>query len=126
MDIRSLVKFSGERGLLGMAFHPNYASNGLFFVHYSGLSGETVLTRYSVSANPDFADPSSALVFLTESQPATNHNGGMISFREELGLTEQNDPRRRQPEPAPQRAALDLHSAAAEREFVGLTQPFEP
>lgn len=70
-----------ERGLLGLAFHPDYASNGLFYVHYTDLNGNTVLARYQVSStNPDQADPSSAVIILTQEQPFANHNGGTITF----------------------------------------------
>jgi glucose/arabinose dehydrogenase len=70
-----------ERGLLGLAFHPNYAENGQFFVHYNDRSGGTVIARYNVSAdNPDTADPASAAIIFTHPQPYPNHNGGQIEF----------------------------------------------
>ena len=89
LDIRDLVKGphnSGggytERGLLGLAFDPGFAQNGLFYVHYSEISsGDTVLARYRVSsADPDQADLASAVILLTADQPYSNHNGGMIAF----------------------------------------------
>lgn len=82
LDIRSKTFGSGERGLLGLAFHPNYAQNGYFFVYYTDRSGRSVVERYSVSTNnPDLADPNSAkLVFGPESQPYSNHNGGSLFF----------------------------------------------
>ena len=71
----------GERGLLGLAFHPAYASNGFFFVNYTDASGSTVVARYRVSAgDPNVADPGSARVVLTVSQPFPNHNGGHLAF----------------------------------------------
>ena len=72
----------GERGLLGLAFHPNYATNGYFYVNYTRAGdGATVIARYSVSAgNPNVADPSSAFVLLTIPQPFSNHNGGTLRF----------------------------------------------
>ncbi|RMD71445.1 MAG: cadherin, partial [Bacteroidetes bacterium] len=55
---------ANERGLLGLAFHPQYATNGWFFVNYTGSGGKTVVSRFSVSADPDLADPDSELVLL--------------------------------------------------------------
>ena len=83
LDIGSRVNNGGgERGLLGLAFHPNYASNGFFYVNYiaNGSPGDTVVARYSVTANPDIADPASESLVLTIAQPFTNHNGGMLAF----------------------------------------------
>jgi len=71
----------GERGLLGLAFHPNYAQNGLFYINYTttALPGSTVIARYSVSADPNIADPAGSVV-MTFAQPQENHNGGWIAF----------------------------------------------
>jgi len=70
-----------ERGLLGLAFHPNYAENGYFFINYTDTDGKTVVARYSVSAdNPNSADPNSAAIILTQNQPYPNHNGGHMDF----------------------------------------------
>jgi glucose/arabinose dehydrogenase len=70
----------GERGLLGLAFHPNYATNGYFYVNYTRAGdGATVIARYSVSANPDIAN-TAGTVLLTIAQPFSNHNGGTIKF----------------------------------------------
>lgn len=81
LDISSLINSAGnEQGLLSMAFHPNYASNGHFFVDYTDLSGDTVVARYSVSANPDIANAGSALILLSVAQDFTNHNGGQLQF----------------------------------------------
>jgi glucose/arabinose dehydrogenase len=71
----------GERGLLGLAFHPNYATNGYFYVNYTRAGdGATVIARYSVSANANIADASSGSVLLTIAQPFSNHNGGTLKF----------------------------------------------
>jgi glucose/arabinose dehydrogenase len=77
-----LVQNQGERGLLGLAFHPDYAQNRRFFVHYSAASdGDTTLAEYLTDANdPNVADPGSAYVFLSVAQPYANHNGGSIEF----------------------------------------------
>ncbi len=82
LDITSLVLFGGERGLLGLAFHPNYEQNGYFYVNYTRKEdGATVVARYRVSnTNPDLADPSSALSLLIVPQPYANHNGGCLQF----------------------------------------------
>jgi glucose/arabinose dehydrogenase len=81
LDIRSLVACCGERGLLGLAFHPRYETNGFFFVNYTDLSGDTVVARYSVSASdPNLADPNSAQIILQIDQPFPNHNGGQLQF----------------------------------------------
>ncbi|MEJ2758400.1 MAG: PQQ-dependent sugar dehydrogenase [Anaerolineales bacterium] len=81
LDIVSLVNSNDfERGLLGLAFHPNYAENGLFFVDYTDVDGNTVVARYQVSDDPNAADPNSAVVLLNINQPYANHNGGMLAF----------------------------------------------
>lgn len=81
LDISDRVGSSGsEQGLLGLAFHPGYADNGLFFVNYTDLAGNTVISRFSVTAEPDQANPDSELVLLTLEQPASNHNGGHLAF----------------------------------------------
>ena len=81
LDIQSIVNAGGERGLLGLAFHPEYQTNGRFFVHYSNSSGDTQISEFSVSAsNPDIANPNSEVMLLTVSQPFSNHNGGTIAF----------------------------------------------
>ena len=81
LDIRSLVSFGGERGLLGVALHPQFAANGRFFVDYTRASdGATVIASFRVSANPDIADPASRVELLTIAQPFENHNGGAVRF----------------------------------------------
>jgi glucose/arabinose dehydrogenase len=82
LDISSLVISGGERGLLSVAFHPNYESNGYFYVYYTRLSdGALVIARYHVSADPNVADASSASILLTIPHPgASNHNGGQLQF----------------------------------------------
>jgi glucose/arabinose dehydrogenase len=81
LDIRSRVGSQGnEQGLLGLAFHPNYAENGIFYVDYTDLIGNTVVARYSVSGDQNRADPDSETIVLQVSQPYANHNGGDINF----------------------------------------------
>lgn len=71
---------SNEQGLLGLAFAPDYSTNGRFWVNYTDLAGNTVVASFQTSDNPDLADPFSASTVLTITQPAPNHNGGMIAF----------------------------------------------
>jgi glucose/arabinose dehydrogenase len=82
LDINSKVKSTGnEQGLLGLAFHPNYASNGYFYVNYINNSGNTRISRFKVSAaNPDLANAGSEQILLTITQPYDNHNGGDLNF----------------------------------------------
>ncbi|GAB4549169.1 MAG: hypothetical protein Tsb0013_10220 [Phycisphaerales bacterium] len=74
------VSTGSEQGLLGMAFHPNYESNGLFYINYTRTNGDTVIAEYQVSANPDIADASSAKTVMIIDQPFSNHNAGWIGF----------------------------------------------
>ncbi|MEA2619730.1 MAG: hypothetical protein QOC97_503 [Chloroflexota bacterium] len=81
LDISDLVSKGGEQGLLGLAFHPSYKTNGYFFVDFTGLNGDTVIFRYRVSpTDPNVAVRSSATKILIVGQPYANHNGGMIAF----------------------------------------------
>jgi hypothetical protein len=71
----------GERGLLGLAFHPGYATNGWFFVTYTDAAGRVILSRFTVSpTNPDSADPASEVVLLRLDQPFLVHKGGDLEF----------------------------------------------
>lgn len=81
LDIRSLVLSGGERGLLGLAFHPNYENNRRFFVNYTRQpDGATVVAEYRASTgNPNLADSNETQLLLI-AQPFANHNGGMITF----------------------------------------------
>jgi glucose/arabinose dehydrogenase len=80
LDISSRVSAGGERGLLSVAFHPQYASNGTFFVNFTDTRGDTRIERFRVSADPNRADPASAELVLTVAQPFSNHNGGLAAF----------------------------------------------
>lgn len=72
---------SNEMGLLGLAFHPNYAQNGYFYVNYTGSGGDTFISRFQVAANnPYLADPASEFNLLRLNQPFPNHNGGGLAF----------------------------------------------
>jgi uncharacterized membrane protein YgdD (TMEM256/DUF423 family) len=80
LDLSAKTRASGERGLLSMAFHPRYASNGFFFVNYTDTKGDTRVERYTVTKDPDVADPASAALVLAVDQPYVNHNGGHVLF----------------------------------------------
>jgi glucose/arabinose dehydrogenase len=80
LDLSSRISTGGERGLLGLAFYPDYATTGRFIVHFTDQAGNTNVSRFQVSSNPDVADPASELVILTASQPFANHNGGQVAF----------------------------------------------
>ena len=81
LNIQSIVNSSAnERGLLGLAFHPKFKENKIFFVHYSDLKGDTSIARYKVSNDANRADPNSGEIILQIAQPASNHNGGHLVF----------------------------------------------
>jgi glucose/arabinose dehydrogenase len=75
------VLTGGERGLLSMAFHPDYRNNGFFFVYYTNSSGSIEIARLKVSTDPNTADAGSKLVIITIPHPGqANHNGGKLNF----------------------------------------------
>jgi glucose/arabinose dehydrogenase len=84
LDITDKIESGGEKGLLGLAFHPNLNANRRFFVNYTrrvGLQLESVVAEYAVSpADPDLADPFSERILFVVSQPFDNHNGGQLAF----------------------------------------------
>jgi glucose/arabinose dehydrogenase len=85
LDIHTLVQCCGEQGMLSVAFHPDYASNGYFYVYYINKiasPGDITIARYSVSAgNADVADPASAQILVVVPHPTnSNHNGGQLFF----------------------------------------------
>lgn len=80
LDISSVVDTTFEGGFLGMAFHPDYDTNGHVYVHYTRSGLVSVIARYTVSGDPDVLDAASAMTLLELPQPAENHNGGWIDF----------------------------------------------
>jgi glucose/arabinose dehydrogenase len=80
LDITDLVSKANEQGLLGLAFAPDYAASGRFIVHYTDQNGDTRISSFRVSADPDRADPGSELPILEAEQPFVNHNGGQVLF----------------------------------------------
>lgn len=80
LDVSSDLVAGGERGLLGLAFHPEYGSNGRFFVNYTDRQGDTQVVEYNVSDDPDVAAADPVQTLLSVEQPFGNHNGGWIGF----------------------------------------------
>ena len=79
LDISSRVSNGSEQGLLGLAFHPQYAANGKFYADYTDRAGDTHVVEFLVSANPDSASATEREILFVD-QPASNHNGGQITF----------------------------------------------
>src|SRR5215207_2256736 len=87
LDITERVGNNGnEQGLLGLAFHPQYAQNGRFFVNYTDKNGDTSISRFQVSGDPNIADPSSEVKIVSVDQPFANHNGGVLVFGPDASL----------------------------------------
>jgi len=82
LDLQSIVtQTGGERGLLGLVFHPSYSSNGRFYVFYTDAAGDINIARYTVSGDPNIANAGSGQVLLTVPHSAfSNHNGGQLAF----------------------------------------------
>jgi len=80
LDLRGRVSTGDEQGLLGIAFDPAYATTGRFVVNYTDVNGDTRISAFRVSADPEVADPSSESVLLPVDQPFANHNGGQLAF----------------------------------------------
>jgi len=80
LDLTRLVKSGGEQGLLSMAFAPDYASSGRFYVDYTDVDGNTRVVQYRRGSSPDRADSHSARLVLFQRQPEPNHNGGQLAF----------------------------------------------
>ena len=80
IDLSRSVSRGGEQGLLGLAFHPSYESNGKLYLSYTDLNGTSVIREYRVSTNPDRVNGSSGRTLLRVRQPFANHNGGHIAF----------------------------------------------
>ena len=81
LNVRDLVSTGSERGLLGLAFHPDYRCDGRFFIDYTNRDGDTIVAAYRVSASdPNRAEPASGTILLRVQQPYPNHNGGGLAF----------------------------------------------
>ena len=90
LDIRSKISSGGERGLLGLAFHPDYETNRFFYVYYTSVAnpapparqtGDIVIARYTTTADPNIADPASEQIMIVIGHSSQgNHNGGQLAF----------------------------------------------
>jgi glucose/arabinose dehydrogenase len=82
LDITSRVYSGGERGLLSVAFHPNYATNHFFYVYFTTqTNGDIRIERFTTTSNPEVADPASSKLILTTAHSSqANHNGGLLAF----------------------------------------------
>ena len=81
LNVSGKIKTGGEQGLLGMAFEPDYASTGRFYIYYTAPNRDLTIARYTVSGNPDVADANSGVVLLAIPHPTyDNHNGGWLAF----------------------------------------------
>jgi len=80
LDLTDRVRAGGERGLLGLAFHPRYGTNGFLYANYTDRDGDTQVVRFTVRPDRRTADPATAKRILSVDQPYSNHNGGMIAF----------------------------------------------
>jgi hypothetical protein len=80
LDIGHKISKANEQGLLGLAFHPSYQTNGRFFVYYTDTAGDTVIEEYAVSANPNVASAAGTVVLGPYAQPLPAHNGGCLQF----------------------------------------------
>ncbi len=83
LDIGSLIASGGDRGLLGLAFDPDFLTNGIFYVSYTNTGGDSRIARYGVTGDPattNVANALSADIVVAYSQPFSNHNGGWIGF----------------------------------------------
>jgi len=126
LNVDPLTNGGGERGLLGLAFHPDYSSNGRFFINYTDLSGNTKVAEYGVSGDPDVASPGLVQFIFETNQPFSNHNGGCIAFGSDgmlyIGMGDggsANDPANRSQNP------LNNHGKM-HRLDVDLAAPFIP
>lgn len=80
LDITGQVVTNGEQGLLSMAFHPQYAANGRFYVYYTNLSGDSNIAQFTVSGDPNQANAASQIILKTIGQTGTYHQGGQLQF----------------------------------------------
>jgi glucose/arabinose dehydrogenase len=80
LDLRGRITSGGERGLLGLAFHPHFATNPYVYVNFTDINGNTAISRYTVSADPNVLTLHGGIRILTIAQPYPNHNGGNIAF----------------------------------------------
>lgn len=80
LDFSDSVSHGDEQGMLGLAFPPDYATSGAFYVHTTDPAGDIRILRFKVSGDPNVADPASGVTVLAFDHPQANHNGGMLAF----------------------------------------------
>lgn len=80
LNVSDRISSGGEKGLLGLAFHPEFRSNGRFFVNYTNRDGDTRVVEFNAPGNRTRADASTGRELLAIDQPYSNHNGGMLAF----------------------------------------------
>lgn len=80
LDVSGNLSTESEQGLLGLAFHPDFSSNGFFYIHYTPNTSTSRISRFSAPPQSNGADARSELVLMDIPQPATNHNGGQLAF----------------------------------------------
>jgi glucose/arabinose dehydrogenase len=80
LDLTGSITSGGERGLLGLAFHPSYPALPYIYVNFTDRNGATAISRYTVSSNPDVINKATGVRILTIAQPYANHNGGHLAF----------------------------------------------
>ncbi|MEK7756222.1 MAG: PQQ-dependent sugar dehydrogenase, partial [Planctomycetota bacterium] len=132
LDISSRVSTGVEQGLLSVAFHPDYSVNGRFFVDYTNLVGDTVIALYSVTADPNVADPNTEVILKTILQDAPDHNGGQLQFGPDgflyVGMGDggnQNDPLNRGQDPGSLLGKMLRLDVDSPPDYIPLTNPYQ-
>src|SRR5690606_20183547 len=80
LDVSERISFGGERGLLGLAFHPDYADNGRFFIYYTARDGAVTIAEHRITDDPDVASIDAGETLVSIPHPRGNHNGGWLAF----------------------------------------------
>ncbi|MEM6672814.1 MAG: PQQ-dependent sugar dehydrogenase [Planctomycetota bacterium] len=132
LDIDPIVRSGGERGLLGLAFHPDYQNNGRFFVNYTNNAGNTRVEEYQVSAtDPNIASPTGIQFIASISQDFSNHNGGCIRFGPDgklyVGMGDGgsgNDPNNRSQNPQSLLGKMLRYDVDLPSPFIPVDNPF--
>lgn len=132
LNVDPLTNGGGERGLLGMAFHPDYENNGRFFISYTDLGGDSQVVEYAVSAaDPNIANSTPVQTIFSQNQPFSNHNGGCIAFGGDgmlyLGLGDggsANDPQNRSQNPVNNHGKMHRFDVDITAPFIPADNPF--
>lgn len=131
LNITNIVQFSGERGLLGLAFDPDFELNRTFYLNYTNNSGNTVIAAYTTFTDSLMGDPNSAIILKTITQPFTNHNGGQIRFGPDgylyVGMGDggaANDPGNRSQDPQNLLGKMLRYEVSASSYSIPLDNPF--